>query len=279
MSELGEFLRSRRERLTPAEVGLPAAGRRRTPGLRREELATLAGISIDYLVRLEQGRDTNPSASVLAALASALRLNDDEQRHLGQLALKSVVGPMCPTHRLTTDVRPTVLALLERLDPTPALVMGPLTDLVAWNAAWSKVGSPIGLAGDGQPNLARIVFLDPSARRTFVEWDLKADDVVAKLRRAHPVWGDEPAFAELLDDLRVAPEFASRWDARDLVQPRALPRKLLHPEAGPLRFVTEELPVTDEGGLTLTVFLPYDDATEQAVHALLAEPLRVVKHA
>src|SRR3979411_3349470 len=121
VTTVAEFLRNRREQLQPADVGLPHKGRRRPPGLRREEVATLDGVSIDYLVRLEQGRDTRPSASVIGALADALRLADDERRQLSMLALISQSGELCPAARpLARQVAPTVMALLERLGPTPS---------------------------------------------------------------------------------------------------------------------------------------------------------------
>src|SRR6187431_2086527 len=125
-SELAEFLRARREQVHPADVGLPDSGRRRTPGLRREEVATLAGVSVDYLVRLEQGRDTHPSSDVLAALADAMRMTEDERRHLALLGMISGNGAFCPTEQvLATEVAPTVTAVLDALDPTPAFVLGP----------------------------------------------------------------------------------------------------------------------------------------------------------
>src|SRR5262245_34965201 len=132
--ELGAFLRASRERTTPRAVGLPDSGRRRTPGLRREEVATLAGVSVDYLVRLEQGRDVHPSAEVLLALADAMRLTDDERRHLFELGLKSGHQVLCPAPiALTRAVPPSVQGVLDALDPTPAFVIGPIGDLIAWN--------------------------------------------------------------------------------------------------------------------------------------------------
>src|SRR4051794_22095289 len=150
-SELGSFLRARREGLSPAEVGLPDSGRRRTPGLRREEVATLAGVSIDYLVRLEQGRDSNPSASVIAALAAALRLTDEERTHLGTLAQLSNSQELCPSVLPSlTEVAPTLRTLLDRLDPTPAFLVSPINDVLAWNPAWERVAAPLGMV-DGEP--------------------------------------------------------------------------------------------------------------------------------
>src|SRR5690242_16983407 len=170
-TELAEFLRARRNRLTPADVGLPDNGRRRTPGLRREEVATLAGVSIDYLVRLEQGRDTRPSASVIAALADALRLDDEQRRQLYTLATISQSAELCPAARpLTREVAPTVTALLKGLDPTPAFVVGPSNDVLGWNDAWAHLVGPLGMLDDASPNLARHVFLHPLARTVYADW-------------------------------------------------------------------------------------------------------------
>src|SRR3954453_10311190 len=140
MTTVAEFLRARRDQLKPSDVGLPDSGRRRAPGLRREEVATLAGVSIDYLVRLEQGRDTKPSPSVIAALANALRLDDDQRRQLYTLAMISQSEELCPAPRpLAREVAPTVRALLKGLGTTPAFVAGPATDALAWNDACEQL--------------------------------------------------------------------------------------------------------------------------------------------
>src|SRR3954463_2018267 len=162
VTTVAEFLRARRDQLQPADVGLPDNGRRRTPGLRREEVATLAGVSIDYLVRLEQGRDTKPSPSVIAALADALRLDDEQRRQLYMLAMVSQSTELCPAARpLTRAVAPTVTALLEGLATTPAFVTGPANDVLAWNPPWEPLVGPLGVFDYALPNLARHVFLHP----------------------------------------------------------------------------------------------------------------------
>ena len=141
--ELGTFLRSRREAVTPAEVGLPDGPRRRTPGLRRAELATLAGVSVDYLIRIEQGRDTHPSPQVLAALAEALRLSEDDLNHLRQLAVISNGVELCPHARAAARaVRPTVRAVLERLEPAPAFVVNHLGRSPGVDRRVRAVGAP-----------------------------------------------------------------------------------------------------------------------------------------
>src|SRR5262245_56353036 len=137
--ELGRFLRSRREAVSPTDVGLPNGPRRRTPGLRRAEVATLAGISVDYLVRLEQGRDHHPSAQVLAALAGALQLDEEDLAQLRQFAAVSGGRELCPRSRpLAQAVRPTVKAMLEAWEPSPAFVVNRLTDVLAWTRGFDR---------------------------------------------------------------------------------------------------------------------------------------------
>jgi transcriptional regulator with XRE-family HTH domain len=269
-NELGEFLRARRERLTPEEVGLPVLGRRRTPGLRREEVATLAGVSIDYLVRLEQGRDTNPSAAVIAALADVLRLSQEERTHLGLMVARTNNGELCPAaETLSNEVRPTVVTLLEQLDPTPAFVLGPLNDILAWNDAWARLVAPTGVLEDEAPNLARYVFLHDEAKRLFRDWEWAADEQVGRLRWAQARWGNEPQFASLLDALRTVPEFAARWEAHEVAEKRRGVTRLMHPDAGELRIAYEVLTLPDEDQRLVT-WLPYDDAAAAALRVALS---------
>jgi transcriptional regulator with XRE-family HTH domain len=279
--ELAEFLRSHRERLTPEAVGLPSRGRRRTPGLRREELATLAGVSIDYLVRLEQGRDTNPSPEVIVALCGALRLTDDEKRHFAMLALKTNLGAfeeLCPSRSaLASEVRPALRTLLDRVDPTPAFVAGRLSDVLAWNASWRMLVTPLGILDEEPPNLARYIFLNPASRRVMSDWEGAADGQTSVLRAAHLTLGNDQRFVALIDELSVVPEFAKRWEAHtiSLQQPRVI--RLVHPDVGRLVLILEGLTTQDDQHLE--TWLPYDEATEAAIRTLLATSLRIVRRA
>lgn len=268
---LAQFLRSRREHLTPEQAGLRVSGRRRTPGLRREEVATLAGVSIDYLIRLEQGRDTNPSPEVLAALADALQLDGDESRHLLGLAARSAspqLEQFCPaTPRLDADVPPTVQLVLDRLDPTPAFVIGPLGDVIASNAAWRTIVEPLGLLE--LPNLVRHLFLHPDARTIYPDWDHTADAQVARFRTAHRQLEKEPAFQAVLAELLAVPEFAERWDAHPVTPKRRGSGRLHHPDAGDLHLTFEVLRLADDDQ-ELVTWLPNDDATADAIERLVA---------
>jgi transcriptional regulator with XRE-family HTH domain len=277
-SPLAEFLRARRERTLPRDVGLPSNGRRRTPGLRREEVATLAGVSVDYLVRLEQGRDAHPSGEVLAALADAMRMTDDERLHLAKLGAISANGAMCPARTpLIHDVAPTVAAVLDRLQPTPAFVLGPVGDVLAWNDAWAAVVGPLGVLEGPRPNLGRYVFLDARAHDAFPAWRVVADEQVARLRRAMARWGDEPDVVALVAELRGAPEFERRWVAHPVGEKRRGTKQVAHPVAGDLDLSVEVLALTDDSEQVLVTWLAADEATATRLDALVAPPqLRVV---
>jgi transcriptional regulator with XRE-family HTH domain len=280
--ELGSFLRARRERTAPRDVGLPDAGRRRTPGLRREEVATLAGVSVDYLVRLEQGRDIHPSGDVLVALADAMRMTDDERRHLFQLGVKSGNEVLCPAPvALAREVPPTVSSVLDALDPTPAFVIGPVGDVVAWNPAWAAVAGPLGLLDvepGTLPNLARFVFRDPAARTVFPEWRLAADEQAGRLRRAASRWSHEAAVTDLIAELRLDPEFEVRWNAHPISEKRRGSKRLTHPDVGDLVVAYEVLDLAGDTQLQLIAWLPDDDVTAERMHALTGTPrLRLVE--
>jgi transcriptional regulator with XRE-family HTH domain len=263
VTTVAEFLRARREQLKPGDVGLPDNGRRRTPGLRREEVATLAGVSIDYLVRLEQGRDTRPSPSVIVALADALRLDDEQRSQFSKLAMMSQSAELCPAARpLNRAVAPTVTALLERLGPTPAFVAGPTNDVLAWNGAWGHLVGPLGMLGSAVPNLARYVFLHPGARTVFPDWTAAADEQVSRLRAATPRWRDDAGFAALMDELHAAPDFTERWSIFTKPEKRRGTTRIAHPDMGGLRLNYEVLLLPDEvDEQRLITWLPADDAT------------------
>ncbi len=270
VSELSEFLRARRERLRPSDVGLPDHGRRRTPGLRREEVAALAGVSVDYLVRLEQGRDSNPSPSVLAALASALRLTDVEKAHLGMLALRDANPGLCPSITASGgEVAPSVRVILDRIEPTPAYVSGPYGDVLAWTAAWEALVLPLRMLDHETPNEARYLFLDPAARAAYPEWEALADRQVAQLRTASIRWDFDERFVALLHELTEVPDFASRWSAHEVATEPSGERTVVHPDAGTLRVIEEVMRMSGEDDQRLVIWLPADHQTELALDALV----------
>ncbi|MDT0470791.1 helix-turn-helix domain-containing protein [Streptomyces sp. DSM 41014] len=268
-NELGLFLRLRREAVTPAVAGLPTGPRRRKPGLRRTELATLAGVSVEYVTRLEQGRDRRPSVQVLAALADALLLTPGERVHLQRLAKGADPGFSCRgdagPNRM---VRPTVRALLERLEPTAAVLVNRLSEILACTDGYRRLAEPLGLLDGARPSLARFVFTDPRARTAYPDWDTVADDQVAALKQG-PGRIDVHV-AALMDELTVScgPPFADRLRALP-----GLPRangvvRVVHPGAGELRLAYETLGLPADDDQHLVVHLPADDASAAALDRL-----------
>jgi transcriptional regulator with XRE-family HTH domain len=266
-SDLGDFLRSRREQLSPGDVGLRDSGRRRTPGLRREEVATLAGVSIDYLVRLEQGRDANPSRDVLASLAAALQLSHVERKHLMMLAAVGNRTDLCESGDHASSTIPlTVRGLIERLEPTPAFVIGPYSDVLGWNDAWGRLVDPLGLLEGDPPNLARFTFENPEAPTVYPGWDAAADEQVGMLRRASVRWRADPRLVTLLDDLHQLAEFERRWSNHDVADKRRGTKMLRHPDHGELHVAYEVLLLPDDGDeQRLVTWLPADDATNKVL--------------
>ncbi|MEU6351725.1 helix-turn-helix transcriptional regulator [Streptomyces sp. NPDC047072] len=255
-TELGRFLRARRARLTPGEAGLAAgSGIRRTPGLRREELATLAGISVDYYVRLERGRETRPSASVVDALARALRLEEDEHDHLRTLAARAGRGtPEQPTTPSRT-VRPGVKLLVEGLRPYPAHVLSRTTDLLAHNPGGLRL-----LAGmDSWPvkerNIARYAFLHPVAPDLFDDWGNQVRGCVARLRTLAGTDPDAPDLTRLAGELLVkSRDFARLWERYD-VRGRSHGRKTFHhPEVGDLTLGYQSMELEGTPGQRLVTY-------------------------
>jgi transcriptional regulator with XRE-family HTH domain len=269
-NELGSFLRSRREGLTPGEVGLPDSRRRRTPGLRRAELATLAGVSVEYLTRLEQGRDRHPSPQVLGALADALRLSADERVHL-RLVAKAAGGDgqyLCAAAAAPAQsVRPAVQALLDRLEPSPVVLLNRLSDVLAFTTGYARLAGPVGLLDAEPASLVRFVFTDARARTAYPDWDRIADEQVASLKLDS--YRADPHTAELADELTItagAP-FTDRLQAPPVLPARTGVERLVPPDAGELRLAYEtlELPADDQ---RLVVYLPADDATSAALDRL-----------
>jgi transcriptional regulator with XRE-family HTH domain len=267
-NELGQFLRTRREATTPESVGLPAGTRRRTPGLRRAEVATLAGVSVEYLTRLEQGRDRKPSAQVLGALADALRFTADERVHVRLLG-KVSSGVMCPNGAApATAVRPTVQALLDRLEPGPAVVLNRLGYVLAATTGYERLARPIGLLDGGWPNIIRFTFVDQRARTAYPDWGRVAAEHVAQLKSE--VRRGAAHALELVDDLIViaGTPFTELMARPSGPASRTGIERVVHPEEGELRLAYETLDLPDADEQRLIVHLPADDATGAALDRL-----------
>jgi transcriptional regulator with XRE-family HTH domain len=270
---LGSFLRRWRERTTPEQVGLRRSGPRRTPGLRREELALLAGISVDYLVRLEQNRDRHPSPAVLAALAHALRLGERERHQLFRLATVEDRRVMCSASRAGAPLRETTRRLLDGLATTPAAVLEASGDLAAWNDALAAVMGPTGLLDGSPPNLVRHVF-DPAARRFYPAWEVLAATLVSHLQAAATTCAADDAVDGVVRDLRSAhPVFDDLWRRHDALELAGTEVVLALPGAGTLTSTLEVLPLTGLPDRWLVAFVPADDTTARRVdHLVRARP-------
>jgi PAS domain-containing protein len=263
-SELADFLRDRRARVTPEMVGLPANGRRRTPGLRREEVAQLAGVGLSWYTWLEQGRDIKPSAQVLDALVRVLRLAAAERAHLFHLA--RVELPL-PGGDYPREAPPELAAIVDGLVPNPAYLIGPRADVLAWNRAATAVLGEPAAAPDGRPNL--LWWLFTSGDRAGEQWRATGRAALARLRAEHARRLDDPDFAALLDALeRASPRFRAEW-ARHEVRSEQLGSKTIeHPRLGTLRLYHLQSAPTSHPELRLTQFVPADAATRAVLAGL-----------
>lgn len=239
-AELADFLRRCRERLRPHEVGLPAGQRRRTPGLRREEVAHLTGMSTDYYMRLEQARSPQPSTQLIAALARALRLSDDERDHLYLLA----GYPPPAGHRAGDHVRPGLLHLLDRLADTPAQILSDLGDVLAHNTMSEALLGCVCSIREADRNIVWRWFTDPTVRLPYPaeEHEYYSRMHVADLRAAVARRGRDAAATALVDRLHAAsPEFTALWELHEVAVRRTARIRVLHPNLGPIELDCETL--------------------------------------
>jgi transcriptional regulator with XRE-family HTH domain len=272
-AEIQQFLASRRARISPQSVGLPVAGRkRRVPGLRREEVAALAGLSVDYYIRLERGAIVNASDSVLQAVARALQLDAAEQAHLLELA--RAARPSAPRPRRgpgpAAEVGPSVQAVLDALVGLPALVRTATLDLVAANplarALYREVYHD---AGTATPNVARFAFLDPRARQFWPDWDEVADDLTAHLRAAaNPL---DRNLSDLVGELSTrSDEFRQLWARHDVRARGRGDHRFRHPVVGELTLEYDHFTLVADPGLTMITYTAHPGTTSADNLALLA---------
>lgn len=251
---LANLLRTRRTRLAPADVGLPPGVRRRTPGLRRDEVAALAAISTDYYTRLEQARGPHPSPAVLGALARALRMTDDERDHLYYLA-----GQQPPLrHVVYAHVSPGLQHVLDRLGDSPAFVVSDIGEILVQNPMAVAVQGDIASRPGRERNFPWRWFTSDGVRRRFPEedWATHSHTHVADLRATHGRRGSDPDVASLVSDLLAAsPEFASLWARHEVAVRRSDEKRMLHPEVGLLDLLCETL-TSEVSGQVLVVLLP-----------------------
>jgi len=260
--ELASFLRDRREALSPTDVGLSASSRRRTPGLRREEVAGLASMSVEYYARLEQARGPRPSPPILDGVADALRLTAGERAHMFRLADVALPAPPEPPRR----VRPYVAGMLERMQDTAAIVTAASYDVIAWNALAQA------LFGDlfDRPNLARRRFLDRELVLTRGHEDF-AQIAVARLRAAADRYPRDHRLAALVAELRAgSEEFAGIWDAHPVHVPGHRTKTMVHPDIGPLRVHCDVLTIPDDDQQVVFITADPGSPSAQALRHLAA---------
>ncbi|SEG82745.1 Helix-turn-helix domain-containing protein [Actinacidiphila yanglinensis] len=270
-----EFLRSRRARITPEQAGLPVyGGNRRVPGLRREEVALLAGMSIDYYVRLERGNLSGVSDSVLESLARALQLNEAERTHLYDLARAATPSGRRPSVT-ASRVRPTILRMLDSMTGVPAYVRNGRFDILAANALGRALYAPVFdsplFAQRGPVNTARFLFLDPAGHDLWADWDNAADDLVAFLRSETGRSPQDKALTDMIGELTTRSDvFARRWARHDVKFHRSGVKHLRHPLVGELALPYEAMELPADPGLRINVYTPEPDSPEQEALGILA---------
>lgn len=263
-AELADFLRARRAAVQPAEVGLPGSGRRRTPGLRREEVAMLAGVSVTWYTWLEQGRRINASHDVLEALARALRLDEAGREHLLTLAAP---GPgRAPVADADLDPPDALVDLLTSLEPAPAYVLGPRAEFVAWNRPQALLYPPIEHLPEPERNLVWVVFARDETRNLIADWEAEARRLLAEFRSTISSLGPDPRAEQLVARLRAAsPEFAHWWAEHDVARFQTRLRRYHHERAGELVFQFQQLTPAEWPHLRVVVQLPVpgDDSAQR----------------
>ncbi|MCZ1006556.1 helix-turn-helix transcriptional regulator [Streptomyces lydicus] len=272
-SRLAEFLRSARARLSPQEAGLEEEGfgRRRVPGLRREELARLAGVSVDYYTRLEQGRSPSASAEVLDALATALRLDDAERAHLHTVARPS--SARRKRRSRPQRVHPGTWDLLETLEAAcrPGFVLGRRLDVLAHNRLAGRLITDFRALPAAQRNQARFVFLDPHARELYTDWDTVAADTAAMLRLDAGRHPDDPALSALVGDLSIRSQAFRRYWSDNKVHQRTTGTKgYHHPLVGDLTITYQALTPGDDPDQTLFIYRTEHGSSSETALRLLA---------
>ncbi|WP_285103529.1 helix-turn-helix transcriptional regulator [Promicromonospora sp. MEB111] len=262
---LGAYLRARRELVTPRQAGLPEAGTRRVPGLRREEVAMLAGISADYYLRLERGRDRNPSVQVLESLARVLHLDDDHFAHLLTLVADAPGQRARQRGRGEETLPDGARKLLDSL-VQPAFVEGRYFDVVASNALARAVDPRLDVGG----NQLRDLFLDPSAQALYPEWENVTECFVASLRQSAGTDLDDPRFVELVGQLSASARFRDLWARHEVRGQRGTPLRIDHPQVGELTVNRERLGIGGAEHLMLVVYHPDSGSDDAGKLALLA---------
>ncbi|ROZ52903.1 XRE family transcriptional regulator [Rhodococcus sp. WS1] len=266
-----EFLATRRAKLTPKQVGLPPGTRRRVPGLRREEVAVLAGVSTEWYVRLEKGHISGVSDEVLDAVARALRLDDAERSHLFNLARASKRPIGARRRAARTTIRPSVERLLASMIGTPAYVRNARNDVIACNDMYKALYAPLFDDPVQPPNLGRFTFLDPRAREFYPDWEGAADGVVALLRTEAGCNTHDRSLTDLVGELATkSSEFGIRWAAHDVVLHQSGKKEINHPVVGLIEVCFDVLDLPADPGQYITTYSAEPDSPSADAMAMLA---------
>lgn len=268
LKELSNFLKTRRDRISPEQVGLPEGGRRRTPGLRREEVAQLAGVGVTWYTWIEQGRDIQVSVQVLEGIARALKLNLDERKHLFLLADQSPPIDSIPPQEM---VSPLLLQALDRFGANPAYITGQRWDLLAWNQAACAVFGNFESLPLQERNILWFVFMNKKLRQILVDWEAHARLVLAQFRVNYRRFVGDPWFVELIHNLEVAsPEFRQWWTEHDILGRTDGRKEINHPLVGRLILNYVVFKAADSPNLEIVMYLPSSesDTTLKLQHLL-----------
>jgi transcriptional regulator with XRE-family HTH domain len=268
-AELADFLRQRRASLQPEDVGLPGGGRRRTPGLRREEVAQLAGVGATWYTWLEQGRDVRASGEVLEAIARALQMDQAERAHLILLG-RGEQPPPCkgPSERVSTTLR----RLIENLGPNPAYILGRRWDYLAWNDAAVALFGDLGAIPRASRNHAWLTFTDPARREMFTDWERSSRILVAKFRADSARHLGDPEFETLIKALRdTSPDFCRAWKRHEVTSSGEGRKDLMHPIAGTMSFSHAVFHPNAAAEQRLVLYSPLpENETSEKIEALMA---------
>ncbi len=268
-SELAHFLRTRRSQLSPPEVGLPLTARRKTMGLRREEVAQLADVGVTWYTWLEQGRDINVSTQVLESLARALRLTPAEKKHLFLLARQATPSYMVLEQE---HITPFLTRFLEQMGSNPAYIMGRRWDVLAWNHAASQVFTDFADIPIEERNIVHLSFTSKEFRRRFVDWEGVAQRVLAQFRASSSQYRDDAQFGALITELQQhSPEFASWWSRHEVQGRTDGWKELLHPQVGSLVLDHSTFQSEDSPGLKMVVYLPACEETAKKLQLISRE--------
>ena len=263
--ELGAFVRSRRERLSPEQVGLRPSRRRRTPGLRREEVAHLAGVGVTWYTWLEQGRDINPSVEVLDAIARTLQFDSHEHTHLFTLAgiVTTTIAEEC------LSLCPTAQALMDQLEPFPACVLNARFDLLGYNRVYASFFADLDAIPIEDRNVLWLSFTNPAWRKVIVDWDDAAGRMVAEYRAAMAEHLDEPTWETLVSRLhRISPEFTAFWERHDVQVVESRTKRAMHPTLGLLSLDYTNLWLGQRLGTRIVALSPADERTRVRLELL-----------